>query len=82
MNSEVKIGFRADGSIEVRDAPNPEMPNYLVNYGQVALTEAQASTAVALFGWCRVSASNGFVVVERSVRDWRERSNPSGAPNI
>lgn len=82
MASTVKIGFRADGTIEVRDAPNPEMPDYLVNWGQVALTEEQASTAAALFGWKRVRTSNGFVVVERSEGEWLERSKAYGAPNV
>lgn len=68
-----KIGFLPNGTIEVRDAPNPKMPNYQVQYGVVALTPEQASTAVLIFGWARRGeAGRGLVEVGRTEAEYRE----------
>ena len=69
----VKIGFKADGSVTVRDAP-ADPPDYDVPYGRVALTEAQASIAVSIFGWKRVGTSNGYVEVERTKKEWQAKN--------
>lgn len=68
------ISFREDGSIEVNGAPVTSVngSDYIINYGQVSLTEEQAETA-RRFGWTIVlGRGNGeLAIVQRSEREWR-----------
>jgi hypothetical protein len=76
-----KVSFTADGSIEVRNAPNPEMPNYMVTWGVVALTPDQARTAILMFGWRKFNTVAGLIEVIRSEEDWRRARKAASNAN-
>ena len=69
---QTRISFQDDGTILVEGAPGP-MPCYTVKYGQVALTEAQATQAEH-FGWTILlgPGNNGLAVVQRTAKEWRD----------
>lgn len=76
-----KIGFTADGCIEVRGAPTT-MPDYQIQHGIVALTSEQASTAIAIFGWRRFGESNGLIEVIRTEKEWRKWKEAHADANL